>query len=125
VLGPNNNIFYLKTQNNYCTDLVRRLNEHDASTLTGINNDIYCNSSLIKSAVNSNHPIKLHTFINFYGNNSGDKGREYLQVSPTEDYVLKMSLTWNNFIIFPTMADKKTWNVISGCTLFNKPFNIT
>ena len=125
VLGPNNNIFYLKTQNNYCTDLVRRLNEHDASTLTGINNDIYCNSSLIKAAVNNNQPIKLHTFINFYGNNSGDKGREYLQVSPTEDYLLKMSLTWNNFIIFPTMADKKTWNVISGCTLFNKPFNIT
>ena len=125
VLGPNNNIFYLKTQNNYCTDLVRRLNEHDASTLTGINNDIYCNSSLIKAAVNNNQPIKLHTFINFYGNNSGDKGREYLQVSPTEDYLLKMSLTWNNFLIFPTMADKKTWNVISGCTLFNKPFNIT
>ena len=125
VLGPNNNIFYLKTQNNYCTDLVRRLNEHDASTLTGINNDIYCNSSLIKAAVNNNQPIKLHTFINFYGNNSGDKGREYLQVSPTEDYLLKMSLTWNNFIIFPTMADKKTWNVVSGCTLFNKPFNIT
>lgn len=125
VLGPNNNIFYLKTQNNYCSDLVRRLNEHDASTLTGINNDIYCNSSLIKAAVNNNQPIKLHTFINFYGNNSGDKGREYLQVSPTEDYLLKMSLTWNNFIIFPTMADKKTWNVISGCTLFNKPFNIT
>ena len=125
VLGPNNNIFYLKTQNNYCSDLVRRLNEHDASTLTGINNDIYCNSSLIKAAVNNNQPIKLHTFINFYGNNSGDKGREYLQVSPTEDYLLKMSLTWNNFLIFPTMADKKTWNVISGCTLFNKPFNIT
>lgn len=125
VLGPNNNMFYLKTQNNYCSDLVRRLNEHDASTLTGINNDIYCNSSLIKAAVNNNQPIKLHTFINFYGNNSGDKGREYLQVSPTEDYLLKMSLTWNNFIIFPTMADKKTWNVISGRTLFNKPFNIT
>lgn len=125
VLGPNNNTFCLKTQNNYCTDLVRRLNEHDASTLTGINNDIYCNSSLIKAAVNNNQPIKLHTFINFYGNNAGDKGREYLQVSPTEDYLLKMSLTWNNFIIFPTMADKKTWNVISGCTLFNKPFNIT
>ena len=125
VLGPNNNVFYLKTQNNYCTDLVRRLNNKDQKTLNGLNNDLYCRSSLIRQTVNDGIAIKLHTFINFYGNNIGDKGREYLQTSPTEDYMLKMALTWNNYIIFPTMADKKTWNVISGCKLFNKPFKIT
>lgn len=125
VLGPNNNVFYLKTQNNYCSDLVRRLNEHDTDTLNGLNNDLYCGTSLIRFAVNNNQPIKLNTFINFYGNNSGDKGREYLQISPTEDYLMKMALTWNNHIVFPTMADKKTWNTITGCQLFNKPFQIT
>lgn len=125
VLGPNNNVFYLKTQNNYCSDLVRRLNEHDTDTLNGLNNDLYCGTSLIRFAVNNNQPIKLNTFINFYGNNSGDKGREYLQISPTEDYLMKMALTWNNHIIFPTMADKKKWNTITGCKLFNKPFQIT
>ena len=125
VLGPNNNVFYLKTQNNYCSDLVRRLNEHDTDTLNGLNNDLYCGTSLIRFAVNNGQPIKLNTFINFYGNNSGDKGREYLQISPTEDYLMKMALTWNNHIVFPTMADKKTWNTITGCQLFNKPFQIT
>ena len=125
VLGPNNNVFYLKTQNNYCSDLVRRLNEHDTDTLNGLNNDLYCGTSLIRFAVNNNQPVKLNTFINFYGNNSGDKGREYLQISPTEDYLMKMALTWNNHIVFPTMADKKTWNTITGCQMFNKPFQIT
>lgn len=125
VLGPNNNIFYLKTQNNYCSDTVRRLNEKDANTLNGLNNDLYCRTSLIRFAVNNGDPIKLNTFINFYGNNTGDKGREYLKLSPTEDYLTKMSLTWNNHIIFPTMADKKTWNTITGCQLFNKPFTFT
>ena len=125
VLGPNNNVFYLKTQNNYCSDTVRRLNEKDANTLNSINNDLYCRTSLIRFAVNNGDPIKLNTFINFYGNNAGDKGREYLKLSPTEDYLMKMTLTWNNHIIFPTMADKKTWNTITGCKLFNKPFAFT
>lgn len=125
VLGPNNNVFYLKTQNNYCSDTVRRLNEKDANTLNSINNDLYCRTSLIRFAVNNGDPIKLNTFINFYGNNAGDKGREYLKLSPTEDYLMKMTLTWNNHIIFPTMADKKTWNTITGCKLFNKPFTFT
>lgn len=125
ILGPNNNVFYLKTQNNYCSDIIRRLNNKDEKTLVGLNNDLYCKSSLILATVNQNKPVRLNTFINFYGNNSGDKGREYLGLSEVEDYLVKMTLTWNNHIIFPTMADKKTWNTISGVTLFNKQFDIT
>ena len=124
VLGPNNNIFYLKTQNNYCSDLTRRLNNRDKSTLDGLNKDLYCSSSLILNTINAGSNIKLNTFINFYGDSTGDKGRQYLQLSPTEDYLTKMALTWNNHIIFPTMADKKTWNTITGCKLFNNPFRI-
>lgn len=125
VLGPDNNIFYLKTQNNYCSDLTRRLNNRDKSTLDGFNKDLYCNSSLILNTINAGSNIKLNTFINFYGDSTGDKGRQYLQLSPTEDYLTKMALTWNNHIIFPTMADKKTWNTITGCKLFNNPFRIS
>ena len=125
VLGPDNNIFYLKTQNNYCSDLTRRLNNRDKSTLDGFNKDLYCNSSLILNTINAGSNIKLNTFINFYGDSTGDKGRQYLQLSPTEDYLTKMALTWNNHIIFPTMADKKTWNTITGCKLFNNPLRIS
>lgn len=125
VLGPNNNIIFTKTLNCFVSDQVRWLNSHDSATLTDLNADTYCRSSLILSAVNNNSPIRLNTFVNFYGENRGDKGRDYLSISPVEDYLAKMTFTYNNHIIFPTMADKKTWFTISGVGLFNKEMSIT
>lgn len=125
VLGPNNNIIFTKTLNCFVSDQVRWLNSHDSATLKDLNADTYCRSSLILSAVNNNSPIRLNTFVNFYGENKGDKGRDYLSISPVEDYLAKMTFTYNNHIIFPTMADKKTWFTISGVGLFNKEMSIT
>lgn len=125
VLGPNNNIIFTKTLNCFVSDQVRWLNSHDSATLKDLNADTYCRSSLILSAVNNNSPIRLNTFVNFYGENRGDKGRDYLSISPVEDYLAKMTFTYNNHIIFPTMADKKTWFTISGVGLFNKEMSIT
>lgn len=125
VLGPNNNIIFTKTLNCFVSDQVRWLNSHDSATLKDLNDDTYCRSSLILSAVNNNSPIRLNTFVNFYGENKGDKGRDYLSISPVEDYLAKMTFTYNNHIIFPTMADKKTWFTISGVGLFNKEMSIT
>lgn len=125
VLGPNNNIIFTKTLNCFVSDQIRWLNNHDDATLKDLNADTYCRSSLILSAVNNNSPIKLNTFVNFYGENRGDKGRDYLSISPVEDYLAKMTFTYNNHIIFPTMADKKTWFTISGVGLFNKEMLIT
>lgn len=125
VLGPNNNIIFTKTLNCFVSDQIRWLNNHDESALKDLNADTYCRSSLILSAVNNNSPIRLNTFVNFYGENRGDKGRDYLSISPVEDYLAKMTFTYNNHIIFPTMADKKTWFTISGVGLFNKELQIT
>ena len=125
VLGPNNNIIFTKTLNCFVSDQVRWLNNHDDATLKDLNADTYCRSSLILSAVNNNSTIRLNTFVNFYGENISDKGRDYLSISPVEDYLAKMTFTYNNHIIFPTMADKKTWFTISGVGLFNKEMSIT
>lgn len=119
-LGPNNNLVYTKTLNCYISDLIRWLNQKDERTLISLNNDPYCRSSLILQAANNNNYLRLNTFLNFYGDQSGDKGRDYLSISPVEDYINKINLTWNNHIIFPTMADKKTWFTITGVNLFNK-----
>lgn len=122
VLGPNNNVYYLKIQNNYASDLTRRLNDGDTATMNWLLNDTYIGTSLIKGVLINNGKIKLNTLINFYGSSFGDKGRSYTEITPTEDYMMKMALTWNDHIVFPTMADKGTWNTISGCKLFNRPF---
>lgn len=122
VLGPNNNVIFTKTLNCFVSDQVRWLNQNDEQVMTDLNSDPYCRSSLILNQVNSGGKIKLNTFVNFYGMNRNDKGRDYVSISPVEDYIAKMVFTWNNHIIFPTMADKKTWFTISGCQLFNRPF---
>lgn len=124
VLGPNNNVIFTKTLNNFVSDQVRWLNTHDPLVMADFQNDPYCKSSLIYNTVLENGKIKLNTFVNFYGLNKNDKGRDYVSISPVEDYIAKMVFTWNNHIIFPTMADKKTWYTISGCKLFNEPFLI-
>lgn len=125
VLGPNNNVIFTKTLNCFVSDQVRWLNQYDEEVMTDLNSDPYCRSSLILNQVNRGGKIKLNTFVNFYGMNRNDKGRDYVSISPVEDYIAKMVFTWNNHLIFPTMADKKTWFTISGCQLFNQPFEFT
>ena len=125
ILGPNNNVIFTKTLNCFVSDQIRWLNNHDKLVMADFENDPYCASSLIYNTVKNNRKIKLNTFVNFYGLNQNDKGRDYVSISPVEDYIAKMVFTWNNHIIFPTMADKKTWFTISGCKLFNDPFKIS
>lgn len=124
VLGPNNNIVYTKTLNCYVSDLLRWINENDEYTMASLNNDPYCRSSLILNAANNGNKLRLNTYLNFQGDKYGDRGRGYLEISPIEDYMSKMSFTWNNHIIFPTMADKKTWFTITGVKLFNREMDI-
>ena len=124
VIGPNGAMLYTKTQNCYITDIVRLLNLQDEKVLTQLNADPYCQGSLLLNAANNGTQLRVGTFINFYGNEANDSGRDFISISPTEDYLAKMTLTRNNYIIFPTMADKKTYYSISGCKLFNDPLQI-
>lgn len=120
VLGPNNSVMFTKTQNCYASDVIRWLNNKDEQIITQLNADPYCKSSRILNVINNDGKVKLNTFVNFYGEGVNDKGRDYLSISPVEDYIAKMTFTYANHIIFPTMADKKTWFTISGVKLFNK-----
>ena len=121
VLGPNNALMQTKTLNCFVSDQIRWLNNRDKQAIDLINNDVYCNNSIIKNAIvnNVNTKLKLNTFANFYGNDRNDKGRKYTEISPIEDYLAKMAFTRANHIIFPTMADKGTWLTISGIGMFN------
>jgi len=54
---------------------------------------------------------------NFLALNIGDTSRDYFGITPVEDYVAKLTLTFNNQMVLPTMSDKKTWYSISGLQL--------
>lgn len=125
VLGANNNVIQTKTLNCFVSDQVRWLNLQDEKVMQDLKSDVMNEGSLILNHVKKGGKIKLHTFVNFYGNDKKDKGRDYISISPVEDYMAKMTFTWNNHIVFPTMADKKTWFTISGVTLFNEPLEFS
>ena len=61
----------------------------------------------------------IKTYIKFYETESGDTGRDYFDITELEDYIVKMAASLNSFIVLPTMADKKTYYMISGFKLPN------
>jgi len=58
--------------------------------------------------------FKLHTFLAL---NVDEFSGDYFGITPVEDYIAKLTLTFNDRLILPTMSDKKTWYSISGLKL--------
>lgn len=115
--GPDGNTYYMVSQNNFAKD---RLNEiiSDSEVFAELESVVYNQHSILLQAVRSgNRDLTMETFINFKDTTTGDKGRDYHGITDREDYIAKMTAVLNNRIIFPTVADKKTYHFINGVTL--------
>ena len=112
VVGADGALVYPISENNYMTDQIRNLNKNAHGKREQILSTPYSKRSLIANAKNT--VFKLH---NFLALNIGDSSRDYFDITPVEDYIAKLTLTFNNQMILPTMSDKKTWYSISGLTL--------
>lgn len=130
VLGPNNAQLYEISQNCYLTDMVRWLN-NDPNMLSNLSSVAYNTGksgygSLVLSALNEarslGNKLNLHikTLVNFTEEGKGDKGRDYVSITAIEDYITKMTLTRNDYLIAPTLADKKSYFVLQGIRLFHE-----
>lgn len=119
--GPDGNSYYMVSQNNFAKD---RLNEivSDPTVFQELESVVYNEHSIILQAVRGgNRNLSMETFINFKDTTTGDKGRDYHGITDREDYMAKMTAVFNNRIIFPTVADKKTYHFIKGITLPHEP----
>lgn len=113
------NLLYPKSQNNFATDRTNELN-NDEILKEKFRNNAYSESSLIlDSLLDPSVKISTETFVNFKTSNNGDNGSDYFGINAKEDYVAKLTFTSNDRIIFPTVADKKTYHVIKGIKLFH------
>mgnify|MGYP004606487445 CR=1 FL=1 len=116
-IGAGNNLLYGSSQNNFVTDRVDELNE-DGEIIDKFLNVPYTRSSYILDRIRNNgDKLKVNTFVNFKTSNFGDTGSDYHGITDLEDYIAKMSLVLNDRLIFPTVADKKTYPSLSGITL--------
>ena len=115
--GPDSNSYYMVSQNNFAKD---RLNEivNDKDTFDNLNAVVYNGNSIILNAVKrGNKDLSIETLINFKDTTSQDVGRDYFGITDREDYIAKMVAVFNDRIIFPTVADKKTYHFIRGIKL--------
>ena len=119
--GAGNNLLYASSQNNFSTDTVDELNT-DPNLVEDLMNVPYQSASMLLQQVQNGAKLRAQTFVNFRTNNQGDIGSDYHQITDTEDYLAKMTLVLNNRLIFPTIADKKTYHVIEGLQLPNERF---
>lgn len=115
--GPDGNSYYMVSQNNFAKD---RLNEivSDKDTFDNLNAVVYNGNSIILNAVKrGNKDLSIETLINFKDTTSQDVGRDYFGITDREDYIAKMVAVFNDRIIFPIVADKKTYHFIRGIKL--------
>ena len=124
-LGPDGNNYYIVSQNNFAKDRVHELVEDD-QVREQLNSVVYNQNSIILKSVNAgNRRLQIETFINFKDNTSYDTGRDYFSITDREDYIAKLTAILNDRIVFPTVADKKTYHFIKGLILPHETINFT
>ena len=112
VVGADGSLIYPISENNTITDTFRWINKGLHNYKENLLKTWYAKRSLILNAANPN--FMIHRFLML---DLGDRGRKFVGITPLEDYVCKLLLTFNNRMILPTMADKGTWYSISGLTI--------
>lgn len=126
-VGPDNATYYMVSQNNFAKDRVNEL-VNDPETVEQLNSVVYNQHSIVLDAINKgNKELQIETFINFKDNTSHDSGRDYFGITDREDYLAKMTAIFSDRIIFPTIADKKTYHFLKGIRLPHERirFNVT
>lgn len=112
VTGADGALVYPISENNYMCDQIRNINKNAHGKREQILKTPYSKRSLIANA--EGVEFKLH---NFLALEIDDSSRDYFGITAVEDYIAKLTLTFNNQMILPTMSDKKTWYSISGLNL--------
>lgn len=121
--GPDGNSYYLVSQNNFVKDRVNEIIT-DKQVYDDLNNVTYNKGSILLDAIGQgNRNISVETLINFKDNTSYDAGRDYFGITSREDYLAKMAAVFENRLIFPTVADKKTYHFIRGINLPHEPIS--
>lgn len=117
VKGPDGSMHYPISQNNHMSDEIRRLNTDKQHILSMMRSPFTKHSILLQTALNidpnagSQQQFRLNAFIGMKDTRN-QKGQDYFGITNLEDYLAKMTMTFNDMLTLPTMADKKTWYAI-------------
>ena len=120
--GPNGEMYYPISQNNYISDKIRNLNDKESDEAKKLRKDPYSEHSILLDVSDSvdrldpSTQIRINTFVGLKDGNR-QNGGDYFGITAMEDYLSKLFMTESDQLIFPTMADKKTWNSLTSKNL--------
>ena len=123
VLSTNNKLLYTITEHNYLSDYTLELNTSEDAVnrlanvayVAGVNNNKgKIKGSYILNKLKSGGKLVVQTIVGFKNSTSDDTGRKYTEISPLENYVMKIALTRANRVLLPTMGDSVRYDVLSG-----------
>lgn len=116
--NANGDKIYPVNLNNYVSDKVTDANKNPLQFAEDVTSNPYNKRSIIAQEAkrivsgDSETELRLNTFVGMK-QKGATSGNDYMQMTPMEDYLAKLFLTENNNLVFPTMADKKTWYSLS------------
>lgn len=122
IKGPDGATLYPISENNEASDKIRHINDNKDGIVEQMMLSPYAKHSEILNIARNDqlgdrpgdntNKFRLNSFVGIKDTreNSGD---DYFGITPLADYISKMVMTHNNMLVFPTMADKKTWYSIS------------
>lgn len=120
VRDANGNMMYPINLPNELSDKTQRLQDPNSEeSAKNMMLSSYCEHSVILSAANqasSSNPseeLRLNTFAGLKDNNT-QNGSDHAGLTALEDLLCKMFLTEQDHIVFPTMADKPTWQSLES-----------
>lgn len=129
VLSTDNKLFYMVTESNYLTDFTSDLN-NDSSLVTQLGDVMYVagdnsntknfiKGSHILNNLLKGHKFSVQTLVGFRNSGTDDAGRKYTEISPLENYIMRMALTMSGKLVLPTMGDSGRYDVLSGSAIDN------
>lgn len=133
-LGLNGKKLHAVSQNNSISHIVNALNTNDKNnpivrTLMKFGYNITNTSGfdsgsiILKNINNGKCNISTHIYVGSKTDNRGDGGTEYKQEPIVDDYMAKIAMTQQGYLVFPTLADKGTWMCLSGIELPGMVYN--
>ena len=119
VVGPDGDMIYPISQNNFMSDAIRWLNNTSGDKAEQLMQDPYSGHSVILNVsrdmdydnLSIEDMFKLDTFVGLKDTRA-KRGSDYFGITPMEDYIAKMFMLFKDRLVLPTMADKKTWYAI-------------
>lgn len=124
VIAPGNNKYYAMSEKNTITFMTEELSDPGSQLITDVKDCPYYTfidpitgisqtTFILDNVLNKGCKVKFVNDVGYRNDDvRGDAGRDYMQIGTPEDLIGKISFLQKDYMVFPTMSNKKTYGAI-------------